>query len=194
MGLIIQDYNLQEYMSMVFYCIVGSGVIFHWIHVWMGKPDSRIKALESRMRRLEEGIDSREVKHLRQLYNAVRCALMQYGFAHSAPQQKALAGTAYPAMEPSGRRDSGCYASSQMPPHFSNAGSLFTNINDGPNSLFHAPPPSQRQRVDSYFNAPCYNDSVAPHEITVPPSCCRSPGTSELGCPEKGHSNPCVHT
>lgn len=143
MGLIVQDYNLQEYMSMVFYCIVGSGVIFHWIHVWLGKPDSRIKALESRMRRLEEGIDSRE--------------------------HKALAGIGYPAMEPQGRRDSGCYASSQMPPHVSNAGSLFSNINDGPNSLFHAPPPSQRQRVDSYFNAPCY-DSVAPHEITIPPS------------------------
>lgn len=156
-------------MSMVFYCIVGSGVIFHWIHVWLGKPDSRIKALESRMRRLEEGIDSREVKHLRQLYNVVCCALLQYGIAHSAPQHKALAGIGYPAMEPQGRRDSGCYASSQMPPHVSNAGSLFSNINDGPNSLFHAPPPSQRQRVDSYFNAPCY-DSVAPHEITIPPS------------------------
>lgn len=147
---------------MAFYCIVGSGIIFHWIHVWLGKPDSRIKALESRMRRIEEGGAYSEVNpHLHQLYNVVCCALLRYGVAHSASQQKELAGNGYPTVDPLGRRDSG------YSPRLSESGSLFANVNDGPNSLFHEPSPSQHQCIDSCYNNTFYNESIAPHEAAM---------------------------
>ncbi|KAK8213919.1 hypothetical protein IWZ01DRAFT_480871 [Phyllosticta capitalensis] len=50
-----KEFNLQEYISMGFYCLVGTGVIVHWIHVWLGKPDYRVRQLEARLRSLEEG-------------------------------------------------------------------------------------------------------------------------------------------
>lgn len=169
MGFIIQDYNLQEYMSMVFYCIVGMGVIFHWVHVWVGRPDSRMKAIERRMRWLEEG----EYRY-REVHYTTSCALLQYGIAHFAPQPKPLPGMSYPPTDPSGRRDSGCYASASMPPQAAGPGSIFSNINDGPSSLFHAPPMSQRHCSDSYFNTPCCSESIAPHEVPVAPSVCNN--------------------
>ncbi|KAK7519234.1 hypothetical protein IWZ03DRAFT_168547 [Phyllosticta citriasiana] len=55
MGYADKDYNLQEVISMGFYCLVGTGVIVHWIHVWLGKPDHRVRELEARLRSLEEG-------------------------------------------------------------------------------------------------------------------------------------------
>ncbi|KAK7544758.1 uncharacterized protein J3D65DRAFT_663986 [Phyllosticta citribraziliensis] len=55
MKLADKDLGLQELVSIVFYCLVGTGVIVHWIHVWLGKPDYRVRELEARLRSLEEG-------------------------------------------------------------------------------------------------------------------------------------------
>ncbi|KAF2144166.1 uncharacterized protein K452DRAFT_285406 [Aplosporella prunicola CBS 121167] len=151
MALADKEFNLQEYISMAFYCLVGMGVIMHWVHVWVGRPDCRMVELEARLRTLEEGEKLREA-------DSRRASVQMSLSAPPLAQQKTM--SCYGCPEPIGRKDSATAMAS-----------LFNNDY----APFQAPP----HRKDSYLSH--YRDSIAPNEVPVTkPLCADLPPAPEM--------------
>ncbi|KAF2084107.1 hypothetical protein K490DRAFT_69134 [Saccharata proteae CBS 121410] len=60
MAFLDKNYTDLEYITMVFYILLSVGVVAHWIHVWVGKPDNQVGHLNFRLKALEDAINDEE--------------------------------------------------------------------------------------------------------------------------------------